>query len=152
MLRILYEEHKKWGLEVIRIKQVDKFKYLGTIVDRNGISNQEIKYKIKKVRNVIGTLNVWWDKNIKDRIKKRIGQKMVVTDLTYGFELWTIKEEDKRISNAVEIDYLRRIRRTSRLERVQNEQIRSKMKAKETMIDRIEKKSLKLFGHLLRME
>ena len=77
---------------------------------------------------------------------------MVETVLTYGCEVWAMREDDKRKLTAVEMDYLRRSARRSRLERIRNEQIRREMSAEETVIERIEKKSLKWFGHLLRME
>lgn len=176
MLRRLYAEYKMWGLEVslekteylvtnsiaqyeiliddnVQIKQVDEFKYLGAFVDRNGIGDREMRHRIQKARNVVGALNsIWWDKNINIGTKKRIGQTMVDTVLSYGCEVWAMKEEIKRRINAVEMDYLRRSTRTSRLERVRNEDIRKKMHAEETIINRIEKKGLTWFGHVLRME
>jgi len=51
----------------------------------------------------------------------------------------------------VEMDYLRKSAKTSRLERKTNEYIRDCMDAPETIIDRIERRGLKWFGHLLRM-
>lgn len=50
------------------------------------------------------------------------------------------------------MDYLRRSSRVSRRERITNEEIRNRMSATETVTHRIEKRSLKWFGHLLRME
>ena len=69
-----------------------------------------------------------------------------------GVKCGAMREDDKRKLTAVEMDYLRRSARRSRLERIRNEQIRREMSAEETVIERIEKKSLKWFGHLLRME
>lgn len=176
MMRRLYTEYEKWGLQVslekteyliinsdnkfevlinddTQIKQVDNFKYLGTTLDKDGIGQREIRTRIRNARKVIGALNpVWWDKSINLKNKKRIGQTMVETVLTYGCEVWAMREDDKRKLTAVEMDYLRRSARRSRLERIRNEQIRREMSAEETVIERIEKKSLKWFGHLLRME
>lgn len=176
MLRRLYAEYRKWGLEVslekteylvinseakfevlinddAQIKQVDKYKYLGTVVDGNGIGSENIRFRIQQARKVVGALNsIWWDKDINKTNKKRIGRTMVDSVLTYGCEVWTMKEEDKKRLTAVEMDYLRRSSRTSRLERVRNEEIRNRMSARETIIERIEKRSLIWFGHLLRMD
>ena len=175
MLRRLYTEYEKWGLQVslqkteylvinsdVRfevlikddtfVKQVNTFKYLGVTIDKDGIGQQEIHTRTKKARQVVGALNsIWWDKNISKENKKRIGKTMVETVLTYGCEVWALKEEDKKRIRAVEMDYLRRSAGRSRLERIRNEQIRLKMSAQETVIERIEKKSLRWFGHLLRM-
>ncbi|XP_044757686.1 uncharacterized protein LOC123315839 [Coccinella septempunctata] len=49
------------------------------------------------------------------------------------------------------MDYLRRSARTSRLQHVTNDSIRDRLQAKETVMDRIEIRSLRWFGHLKRM-
>ncbi|XP_030763703.1 uncharacterized protein LOC115888211 [Sitophilus oryzae] len=50
------------------------------------------------------------------------------------------------------MDYLRRSARVSKLDRVRNVVIRAKMDATQTIVDRVEQRGLKWFGHLLRME
>lgn len=177
MLRRLNNEYSKWGLQISLqkteylvinsdvvqfdvllndanyIKQVNEFKYLGAIIDNNGLGAREVKQRIQNARKVIGALNsIWWEKGITKKNKRRIGQVMVETVLCYGSEVWTLREEEKKKVLAVEMDYLRRSSRTSRRERVTNVQIRNSMAATETVIDRIQKRSLKWFGHLLRME
>jgi hypothetical protein len=62
--------------------------------------------------------------------------------------------ENKRQKNklqAVEMDYLRRSARKSKLERVRDEEIKLKMQAGETVLGRIEIRNLKWFGHVVRM-
>lgn len=176
MLRRLYNEYENWGMHISltkteylvvnsnaqfdiilnnnhQVKQVNDFKYLGVTVDNNGIGKSEIKERIQKARKVVGALNsIWWDNNINKKNKKRIRQVMVETVLCYGSEIWTMREEDKRKVEAVEMDYLRRSSRVSRRDRITNEDIRNRMAATETLTQRIEKRSLRWFGHLLRME
>lgn len=175
MMRKLHTEYQQWGLSVslkkteylvvnseanfevlidedTAIKQVEKFKYLGAIVDRNGIGGAEIKHRIQEGRKIIGCLNsLWWDRNISNHTKKRIGKTMVESTLCYGSEIWTINADLKRRLNAVEMDYLRRSARTSRLQHVTNEVIRDRLHARESVLDRIEIRSLRWFGHLMRM-
>lgn len=135
------------------IQQVDTFKYVGAIVDKNGIGGTEIRQRIQNARRVVGALNsIWWDKHINIKNKKHIGQTMVESVLCYGSEIWALREEDKRRVLAVEMDYLRRSARVSRLQRVRNEEIRNRTSAQETVIQRIEKRGLRWFGHLMRME
>jgi hypothetical protein len=62
--------------------------------------------------------------------------------------------ENKRQENklqAVEMDYLRRSARKSKLERVRDEEIKLKMQAGETVLGRIEIRNLKWFGYVVRM-
>ena len=50
------------------------------------------------------------------------------------------------------MDYLRRSARVSRLQKIPNTAIRNKMQAEQSILDRIQRKQLKWYGHLLRME
>jgi hypothetical protein len=50
------------------------------------------------------------------------------------------------------MDYLRRSARVSRLEHISNQEIRTRLNAEESIIDRIKNKGLNWFGHVLRME
>jgi hypothetical protein len=70
--------------------------------------------------------------------------------LCYGCETWIINKQYKRRINAIQIDYLRRSSRVSRLEHISNEEIRKRMDAEESAIDRIQKRGLNWFGHALR--
>lgn len=51
-----------------------------------------------------------------------------------------------------EIYNIRRRARISRIERTRNEVIRSRMKAEDTVLDRIARRNLKWFGYILRMD
>jgi hypothetical protein len=75
---------------------------------------------------------------------------LVESVLLYGSEIWTLKYYRKRLQ-AVEMDYLRRSARVSRLEHISNQEIRTRMNAEESIIDRIKNKGLNWFGHVLRM-
>jgi hypothetical protein len=72
--------------------------------------------------------------------------------LLYGSEIWTLNEYYRKRLQDVEMDYLRRSARVSRLEHIGNQEIRTRMNAEESIIDRITNKGLGWFGHVLRME
>jgi hypothetical protein len=72
--------------------------------------------------------------------------------LLYGSEIWTLNEYYRKRLQAVEMDCLRRSARVSRLEHISNQEIRTRMNAEKSIIDRIKNKGLKWFGHVLRME
>lgn len=77
---------------------------------------------------------------------------MVESVLCYGSEVWTLKAENLRKLNTVEMDYLRRSAGISKMEHIPNQEIRNIMHAEETVVDRIQIRGLKWFGHLLRMD
>jgi hypothetical protein len=72
--------------------------------------------------------------------------------LLYGSEIWTLNEYYRKRLQALEMDYLQRSARVSRLEHISNQEIRTRMDAEESIIDRIKNKGLSWFGHVLRME
>ncbi|XP_030747709.1 uncharacterized protein LOC115876161 [Sitophilus oryzae] len=136
-----------------KLRQVEWFKYLGARITRKGLDKTEVFARIEQGRKIIRALNgIWWDKNIRPNIKIYIGRALVESVVTYGCEVWTLKAEQKLALNALEMDYLRRSARVSKLDRVRNVEIRAKMDATQTIVDRVEQRGLKLFGHLLRME
>jgi hypothetical protein len=87
----------------------------------------------------------------KEQHKKYIGKILVESVLCYRCETWIINEQYKRRINAAEMDYLHRSAVVSRLEHIRNEDIRKRMDAEESAIERIQKRGLNWFGHVLRM-
>ena len=106
-----------------------------------------------KGKQIIGCLNsLWWDKNISLDTKKRLGKAIVESVACYGCEVWLLKAEEQRKLLALEMDYLRRSARVSRLQKIPNTAIRNKLQAEQSILDRIQRRQLKWYGHLLRME
>ena len=92
--------------------------------------------------------SLWWDKNISLDTKKRLGKAVVESVACYGCEVW-LKTEEQRKLLALEMDYLRRSARVSRLQKIPNTAIRNKMQAEQSILDRIQRRQLKWYGHLL---
>ncbi|XP_030765274.1 uncharacterized protein LOC115889426 [Sitophilus oryzae] len=126
-----------------KLRQVEWFKYLGPRITRKGLNKTEVSARIEQGRKIIGALNgIWWDKNIRTNTKIHIGRALVESVVTYGCEVWTLKAEQKRSLNALEMDYLKRSARVSKLDRVRNVEIRVKMDATQTIVDRVEQRGL----------
>ena len=70
----------------------------------------------------------------------------------YGCEVWLLKTEEQRKLLALEMDYLRRSGRVSRLQKILNTAIRNKMQAEQSILNRIQRRQLKWYVHFLRME
>ena len=90
--------------------------------------------------------------NISLDTKKRLGKAIVESVVCYGCEVWLLKTEEQRKLLALEMDYLRRSARVSRLQKIPITAIRIKMQAEQSILDRIQKRQIKWYGHLLRME
>jgi len=173
MIRKLTEEYEKWGLtinltktEYLKIKEdqndhqlsvkeirnCEEYKYLGTIIAKEGTSKRDIKQKLQQSRKVIQTLNpLLWSPKIKLKTKMKIYTTVVEPILTYGSECWQITEKERQQIGIAEMDYLRRACRISKLEHIPNEEIRRKTGRIYNTVDTIETKQLSWYGHVMRM-
>jgi hypothetical protein len=76
---------------------------------------------------------------------------IVKSILTYGVETWTVNQKHRNKLLATEMDYLRRSARISRMDKIINEAIRTKMGKKKNIVQEIEEQ-LRWYGHVKRME
>ena len=151
-------EHMSTGTEEdifidgYKIKNVQAFKYLGSMLERDGSSAMEIEKRISDSRKIIGTLNsILWSRNIIAKTKRTIFNTLIESVLLYGAETWTIKSASEKKLLSTEMDFWRRSARTSRIERKTNIEIRARMEVKRNIIATIDKKRLQWYGHVLRM-
>lgn len=173
MMRKLVEEYKNWGLTInIKkteylvvgergqdlniesdiIKNTKRFKYLGVTFTESGTSNEDINNKIGQGRRTIKQLNsVLWSDKITKETKTTIYKSIVESIATYGSEVWEVTEKNKKKLKALEMDFWRRSCGVSRLEHIRNEEIRQRMAVQGSIIDTIEEKRLRWYGHLQRM-
>ncbi|XP_055997932.1 uncharacterized protein LOC130047300 [Ostrea edulis] len=71
------------------IKEVESFIYLGSVMDRQGGTDRDIKSRIGKARAAFTMLkNIWASKNIRITTKLRILNSNVKSVLLYGAETW----------------------------------------------------------------
>jgi len=75
------------------VPQVEKFKYLGSIIEESGDIDEDISHRIRagwqKWRKTCGVL---CDKKIPLRLKGRVYRMVVRPALLYGVECWPIKK------------------------------------------------------------
>lgn len=173
MTRKLHDTYKKWGLKINFdktkymvvngraqdmqingnvIKACRKYKYLGTVMSEEGNSREEIAQRIIQAKQATQKLNsILWSEQIHKETKKRLYNTLVKNILTYGAETWAITKRYQDKILATEMDFLRRSCRKSRLEHIRNEAIRESMEMGKTVIEEIEEKRLKWYGHMRRM-
>jgi hypothetical protein len=83
---------------------------------------------MNETRRVISMINsVLWNRHVLHSTKLLICKSTVKSILTYGAETWSITRKHRHKLLATEMDYLRRSARISRMDRVRNETITTKM-------------------------
>jgi hypothetical protein len=159
MLLKLVEEYMKWGLQINfgkteyltldpgagivtetgQIQAVNKFKYLGSILEATGATTLEIEKIISKGRRVTGMLNsVLWSKTTLHKTKKPMHQALVQSILLYGAETWTLNTQQANKLLAAEIDFWRISATKSRKEKVRNVTIREVIEVGKNILEVIE--------------
>ncbi|XP_030746802.1 uncharacterized protein LOC115875473 [Sitophilus oryzae] len=160
MTRKLIEEYNKWGLEVKlkkteymciggeqqnlileqKIKHCQKYKYLGMHIANDGSLDEEIKFRDNQGRQAIRQLNsILWDKAVSKQNKHNIYNSIVKSIISYGSDIWPLKEKNLKLFEATEMDFWRRAAGISKLERVRNERIQNIM-------------GFRWYGHVQRLE
>ena len=82
------------------VKQVEKFKYLGSTITSDGRNDAEIKIRIGMAKDDFQKMEkVIKNKTITIETRNIILQCYVIPILTYGSECWTITKHGKKVGS-----------------------------------------------------
>lgn len=151
---VLSKENKEINLEISqsKIEQVDVFKYLGVLIDREGNMENEINERITKATRLYHSLNKAFigKKEINRKTKMTVYKTIFRPILMYGSESWVLTNTMKSKIQAIDMKYLRRVKGITRRNRIRNELVREELEI-EPVNNIIVKQKLKWFGHMCRM-
>lgn len=114
-------------------------------MDNQGRQEMEINERIKKANSVYYTMRQTFIN------KREISQKIKMFVLTYGCEVWVLKQHKRNKLQAAEMKYLRRVKDVIRMDKIRSEVIRKELKI-ESITQFTERKQLSWLGHLHRMD
>ena len=140
-------------IENEEIEQVNKFKYLGGIINCRGDMEDEINERIASTGRLFNVIksNFLSKKEIPKDVKAEIVKKIVKPTLTYSCESWVLTERLKSKINSMEMRFLRKIQGRSRKDKIRNEIYRKQLNiipVEET----VQQGQLRWLGHVYRME
>ena len=139
------------GEEVL--EQVEKYKYLGSLVTQDGRCVEDIKTRIAIAKNAFTKIKAMvTNRAISINLRKRFIKAYVWSTLTYGCEAWTINKEMERRIEAMEMWCYRRMLKIAWTERVSNEQVLIRAGAKREMMRMIRQRQLRFLGHVMRRQ
>ncbi|GFO17364.1 RNA-directed DNA polymerase from mobile element jockey [Plakobranchus ocellatus] len=94
----------------VKLKQSEKFKYLGTIISNDGKTNREISARTAQAKiNFQKMKTILTNKHISIETRKRALQCYIEPVLMYGCEAWTISKQIQNKLEATEMWFLRRM-------------------------------------------
>ena len=110
ILRINHKSKEPVILNNEPIEEVEEFKYLGSIISKDGGAKQDIAARKKKAQAAFFQLRpVWRSKSIGTRTKIKIYRSNVRAVLLYGSESWRMTEADLSMLRGFDNKCLRRI-------------------------------------------
>ena len=137
-------------IEGVPIEEVDHFTYLGSIVDKGGGTERDVKQRIIKARTAFIQLNkIWAAKNIKTTTKLRLFNTNVKSVLLYGSETWVMNNAVKQKIQSFVNNCMRRILNIKWYDKIRNEDVWERTE-QEPMEQQIMNRKWRWIGHTLR--
>ena len=132
------------------LEEVDSFTYLGSIVNKQAGSEEDIVNRLKKARQSFGMLSKIWKSNKLSRMTKlKIFNSNVKSVLLYGSESWSLTQ---KLENKVQVfvnNSLRRILRIRWPQVISNQEL-WRQTDQRPIVSQIKKRKFKWIGHTLR--
>jgi len=143
----------KINVEGRQLKQVEEFVYLGANISEDASTDRDVGRRIGLACGVMQSLNPIWKTNeITKATKIRVYEALVLSVLLYNAETWTLKEAMKSKLRVFEMNCLRKIKGVTRRDRIRNVEIRAELGIRMDVVQRIQRKRLRYFGHVVRMK
>jgi len=138
-------------LENEKIKQVQEFEYLGSMITSDVRCDQDIKRRIAIAKKkLMEKKNIFTNSKISIETRKRFLKCYIWSVLLYGSESWTISAEMKNRLASMEMWCYRRMLKIPWTEFVSNETVLGKVKEERQILTTITQRQLKFFGHVVR--
>lgn len=134
-----------------RIEQVQKYKYLGSVINSEMAPDQEIKIRIEMARNAfVKYSTMFTNRKLKLDIRLRFTECYVWSVLMYGVETWTLKAQMIKKLEAFEMWLYRRILKIPWTDRITNDEVLRRIGRKRKLLTIIKIGKTSYMGHILR--
>ena len=139
------------SIEGVAIKQVEKFRYLGSVVNEDGRCDGEIRARIAMGKANFGKMrNVMTNLGLNIQLRLRLLKSYIWAGILYGCESWTINAQMRGKLEAAEMWLLRRMLRIPWTARRTNQQVLQMARTSRSLMTTIRKRQLRYLGHVLR--
>jgi hypothetical protein len=135
-----------------QVEQVKEFKYLGALITEDGKCEKEVRVRIGMAKTAFNDRKELLRRNISKTVKKKIVKTLVWSVALYGCETWTLKADEIRRLNALEMWIWRRMERVSWRDKKTNQEVLNQVGENRSLVDTIMRRKKNWIGHVLRGE
>ena len=153
MLISKHPEGKKIAVKVdgVVLEQVNIFKYLGTLIKNDLKTEEEIECRTNLAKaKFCGMYKVLTSKRLKMKTRLKILKSYIYSIFTYGCEAWSLSKILEEKIEIFENWCLRMMGKIQWKDRISNEKVLQILKTKRSLLENIQKRKLKYFGHIKR--
>ena len=134
-----------------KIKQVNEFEYLGSLITSDGRSEKEIKRRIGIAKTSFNNMkSILTNRKLHVATRKRLIKTYIWSKMLYGCESWTISNSMKKRLEAAEMWMYRRTLRISWKDFKTNEDVLRIAKAEKELLSSIKARQMSFLGHIMR--
>ena len=135
------------------LKQVEQFKYLGTLITQDGRCETEVKARIAQAKSAFVKMkSLLTNKSIGLEIRKKILRCYIEPILLYGCEAWTLTKKIIGYLEGAEMWFFRRMLRVAWSDKKSNLDVLKMTNAQRALIGKVQKRKSTLVGHIVRKE
>lgn len=139
-----------------KFEEVDRFSYLGTVITRQPGLTEELEARIMAGSRCVFALSRFLkSKEVSRKVKMRVYKTVIRPVVTYGSEVWTLKQTDQNVLGVWERKVLRRIlggiKVNGRWQRRTNLEVRE-LYQEPDIIGVVKAQRIRWLGHVSRME
>ena len=136
-----------------KLEEVDRFKYLGSVVDANGGVEVDVCNRVNEGCKMLGAMKgALKGRGVGMKVKKMLYEKMIVPTVLYGAETWGIRAAERQKLNVFEMKCLRSVAGVTRWDRLRNEEVRRRTGVSRELAAQVDRSVLRWYGHMVRME
>lgn len=135
------------------IEVVNRFAYLGSIIENNGGCEAEVQHRIQITRSAMGRLKrIWADSAVSKALKIRLVNTLVFSVFLYGSETWSLRQADRKRIDALEMWCWRRLLRIPWTARRTNVSVLKEVGVRKRLSTIVLGRMLSYFGHVMRAQ
>ena len=135
------------------IQNVEEFTYLGSTITYDLDCKKEVTLRFAKAKRVLMALDtIWKSKEISLMSKLAILRTCVFSTPLHACEAWVVTAEIQRKILAFERICYRKVLRIGWKQRIRNEELYDRIHLKETLLQKVIRRRLRLFGHICRID